>query len=184
MPLNTDFVKKTGWVLLLLMTLGGLFYQFISTPDLFLYSQKEALPTQSFFRSIESSNPFQIGIIEKDKSLSDVKKLQILLTTDRVVENLYLNLALVQDINIIEEGSDELPDLLPSLAPQVQPLTYDLTIRITGDRPHLILEAYVLGSNGEKVGEYAEFYVVSEQNLLSRPSSQIQIDPSKVKVIR
>ena len=171
------------WSLGLLLVVG-VSYLVIAIPTM---SQN---PSQGLgvLNAPESFNPFQVEIkVQDPETLGNLRRLQVLVTAERDVPNLYLNWGLVQDVDIIvSDEAPALPASIPLVTP-ANPLEYNVHIRLTGDRPHLILQAYVLGPDGERIGEIAEFFINrGEGDLFNAPDQQprIVIDPEKVRIIR
>ena len=177
--------KPKKWVLLfaylLPLLLIWLQFLFSITPH-----RGNVQTSQNLLHNPENFNPFQIEIREVEGSLNQMRNLQVVLTSQRDIPNLYLNIAFIQDMEIIvSDEAPELPQQIPLLSVDSSPLIYNMHIRFTGDQPHLILHAYIIRPNGERVGELAEFYRQAESSSFDVPAGRrLQIDPKKTRVIR
>lgn len=175
---------KMGWCLRFLLVVG-VCYPMVSTPIM----PQDPSQSASILKAPEGFNPFQIEIKVLDpNTLGNLRRLQVLVTATSNVSNLYLNWGLIQDMDIIvSDEAPALPPHIPLITPST-PLEYNVHVRLTGERPHLILQAYVLGPNGERVGEIAEFFIRRDEGSLfnAPPDGQpsIVIDPEKIKIIR
>ena len=173
-------------LILIILVALKLFYHQIAPYSIALSLSQNTTKDQ-LSRGVESFNDFQIEIISTGQPLasSNLINIQVLLTVHAPVQDLRFKWALERDITVI---TSELPEDPISLEFQQTPIEYNIGIRINGSRPYLILHAYTLGPNGEKIGETAEIYFTQQGNrffsntVLQEPT--IRIDPNEIKVIR
>ncbi len=181
------YFNKSTWtniLIIMLVTLG--LYQVTSySISLSQISNENKIDVLS--RIPNNFNHFGIEIQAESTSQNLILQskigIQVVLTISGSVEDLYLDWALEQDINITQS---ELPtETISFNEAQESPITYSAEIQITGDRPHIIVQAYTLGDEGEKIGESAELYFNSNgthflPNTLSQDEINIRIDPNKI----
>ena len=175
---------KSIWMSLLLLTLMALgLHQIIS----FQNNSNETSKIDLLSEMPNNFNNFGVEIKSESTTqnliLQSKIDIQVELTISASVEGLHLEWALEQDVNITQS---ELPtEPISFNEAQDSPVTYDAEIQITGARPHIIIQAYTLGDEGEKVGESAELYFNSNgthfiPNNFSGNDTKIRIDPSKI----
>ena len=181
---------KLRWIniaIVILVILG--LYQVISYS--FALSQKktnEVDRIDMLSNISDSFNNFGVNIISKSNTQNLVFQsqvdIQVELTISASVEDLHLEWALEQDVNITQ--SDLPTEPISFEEAQESPIMYDAKIQITGERPHVIVQAYTLGDQGEKIGESGEIYFNSNNgtdflpNIISGDEIKIRIDPSKI----
>ena len=188
MSLKYNLSIKSIWVSVLLMTLIILgLYQIIGHSFL---SQNQPNETSRFDILSEIPNNFNNFEVEiKSDSTAQIIlqskiDIQVELTISASVENLHLEWALKQDVNITQ--SDLPTEPISFDEARQSPMIYDAEFQVTGSRPHIIVQAYTLGDKGEKIGESAELYFNSnngDQFLPNTPlenETKIRIDPSQI----
>jgi len=176
-------LAATSLLLTILVILGLSYHQII--PHFITLSSSQNVTVEQL--SIESFNDFQIEMRSTGQPLvsENLTNVQILLTTHAPIQNLHFSWALERDVIVM---TSELPEDPISLDFQQTPIEYNVGIRITGPRPYLILHAYTLGTDGEKIGEIAGIYFTQDGNTflpnINIEGPKIRIDPNKIKVIR
>ena len=182
------YFSRQIWTGILLVTLVivGL-YQIIGHSYLFQKEFGKVHKIDMLSNISNNFNSFGVNITSKSNTQNLVLQskidIQVKLTISASVEDLHLEWALEQDVNITQS---ELPTEPISFdEAQESPITYDAKIQITGDRPHIIVQAYTLGDNGEKIGESGELYFNSNGTgfISDAPSEneiKIKIDPSQI----
>lgn len=176
-------LAATSLLLIILVTLGLSYHQII--PHFITLSSSQNPTVEQL--SIESFNDFQIEMKSTGQPLvsENLTNIQVLLTTHAPIQDLHFSWALERDVTVI---TSELPEDPVSLEFQQTPIEYNVGIRITGSRPYLILHAYTLGPDEEKIGETAEIYFTQDGNTflpnITIEEPKIRIDPNEIKVIR
>ena len=191
MPLKykLNFLKPT-WTSILVVTLLVLGLYQVTSYSTFPSQKKsnEVNKIDILSRTPNSFNHFAVEIqtesTDQNLVLQSTVDIQVALTISGSVEDLHLAWALQQDINITQSGLPTEP--ISFNEAQESPITYSAEIQITGDHPHIIVQAYTLADDGGKIGESAELYFNSNNgtyflpNTLPEDEIKIRIDPSKI----
>ena len=186
-----SYFLKSTWVSIFLVTsiLLGLYQimPYSTSFPLFQTESNEAHRVDLLSRTPDTFNDFGVEIKSESSgqslTLQSKIDIQVVLTIYASVEDLHLEWALKQDVNITKS---ELPtESISFESQQASPIEYNAEVQITGDRPHIIVQAYTLGDKGEKIGESAELYFNYSgsqflPNTLLENKTKIKIDPSKI----
>ena len=193
--------------LLLILFVLSLSDNHLISESIELQSKSRSLSSQTgpIARTTEDFHDFQVTMHSNANiRLNDLLNVQILLTVAKPLDGLHLNWSLQQNVQLNADSSNVPQGTLSIKAQEDRQtnnqegvlfcesfpcvLEYSAEFTITGNKPHLVLQAYTLGTSGERLGTLAELFLVRDHNNHFVPPSalpsEMKFDPRKVKIIR